>query len=152
MLRSVEIFFHPLFARQIEQMAKEAEHDEALTEIFGDVSALLQALEEFGHEIEGDQPEDASHRIVTSRYELFALRRTPPTAYTPYAQDRPVIRIVYAWCEESAGSEGAVVMLMGDKAQLGNTWYDRVVRQVEDTMIREWEQRHPRRRIRRRRR
>ncbi len=147
----MDIFFHPRFTHQIEQMATAAEHDEVLTEVFGEVSALLQALEEFGHEIEGEQPEDASHRIVSSRYELFALRRTPPTVYTPYAQGRPVIRIVYAWCEEAAGSEAAVVMHMGDKARLGNTWYDGVVRQVEETMIRDWEHRHPRRRIQRKR-
>ena len=33
--------------------------------------------------IEGYQPGDASYPIVISRFELFALRRTPPTIYTP---------------------------------------------------------------------
>ena len=119
--------------------------------IFGEVSALLQALEDFGHDIEGDQPDDASHRVDSSRYELFALRRTPPTVHTPYADGPPVIRIVYAWCDEADGSEAAVVMLMGDKSRLGNLWYGGIVGQVEGAMISEWERRHPQHKIQRRR-
>ena len=120
-------------------------------EVFGEVSALLRALEDFGHDIEGEQSDDASHRVVSSRYELFTLRRTPPTTFTPYAVGRPVIRVAYVWCEEADGAEAAVLMLMGDKADLGNTWYDGIVKQIEGTMIGEWEHRHPQRRVQMRR-
>ncbi len=57
----------------------------------------LRALEDYGHAIEGRQPEDASHPIVTSRFQMFALRRTPPTVHMPYAEERPVLRIAYVW-------------------------------------------------------
>ena len=62
-------------------------------DLFGEVMALLRALEDYGHDIEGRQPEDASHPIVTSRFRMFALRRTPPTVHTPYAEEPPVLRI-----------------------------------------------------------
>ena len=148
----MQVFHHPRFAHQYEQLAVAADEDEVLMEVFGEVSALLRALEDFGHDIEGDEPEDASHPVVSSRYELYTLRRTPPTRFTPYASGRPVIRIAYVWCEEADGSEAAVVMLMGDKADLGNIWYDGVVKQIEGSMIGEWEHRYPQRRIQLRRR
>lgn len=144
-------YHHPRFAGQYDQLAEAADRGEVSMEVFGEVTALLGALEDFGHDIEGDEPDDASHPIVSSRYELFALRRTPPTTHTPYAVDRPVIRIVYAWCGEPDGSETPVVMLMGDKSSLGNTWYDGIVAQVEGTMIGDWERRNPQRKIQRRR-
>ena len=37
----------------------------------------------------------------------------------------------------------AVVMLVGDKTQLGNEWYRSVVRQIEGTMIGEWHRHQP---------
>ena len=37
----------------------------------------------------------------------------------------------------------AVVMLVGDKTQLGNEWYRSVVRQIEGIMIGEWHQHQP---------
>ncbi len=68
---------------------------------------------------------------------------TPPTAYTPYATEPPVIRIIYVWFVESSGDELPVVMLMGDKTLLGNRWYPSKVVQVETQMIRQWEAEHP---------
>ena len=62
-------------------------------DLFGEVMAVLRALEDFGHDIEGCQPEDASHPIVISRFQTFALRRTPPTVHSPYADGPPVLRI-----------------------------------------------------------
>ena len=88
----MQVFYHPRFARQYEQLAAAAEDDETTLEVFGEVSALIRALEDFGHDIEGEQSDNASHRVVSSRYELFTLRRTPPTTFTPYAVGRPVIR------------------------------------------------------------
>lgn len=52
---------------------------------------------------------------------MFALRRTPPTTYTPYATSPPVIRIPYVWfADADTGEELAVVMLLGDKTDLKN--------------------------------
>ena len=80
---------------------------------------------------------------MTSRFELFALRRTPPTVYTPYADSPPVLRIPYVWFDVGDGGEVAVVMLVGDKTQLGNGWYRSVVRQIESLMIGEWHRHQP---------
>ncbi len=76
--------------------------------------------------LRANQDGDASHPIVTSRFELFALRRTPPTIYTPYADGPPVLRIPYVWFDIGGGGEVAVVMLVGDKTKLGNEWGIRV--------------------------
>jgi hypothetical protein len=61
--------------------------------------------------------------IVTSRYDLHALRRTPPTDITPFADGPPVIRIIYAYCRRSTGETVAVILFGGDKATLANRWY-----------------------------
>lgn len=81
--------FHPYFSAQYEALCL----DEDQIEVAGEVDALLDALERHGHEIEGEAPGDPSHPIVVSRLRTFALRRTPPTEYTPYADQPPVIRI-----------------------------------------------------------
>ena len=72
----VRVDYHPKFASQYEQMAGLAGDSDAQLELFGDVTALLNALEEFGHGIEEDnhRPDAISHPIVTSRYQAFALR------------------------------------------------------------------------------
>jgi len=132
--------YHPAFAKQYETLCQ----NEKALEIAGEVTALLTALEDYGHEIEGEQPEDASHPIVTSQYHMFALRRTPPTIYTPYADAPPIIRIAYVWFFDSEQSEElAVVMLMGDKRQLGNQWYPTKRAEIEGRMIADWQRTHP---------
>ena len=60
---------------------------------------------------------------MTSRFDLHALRRTPPTDSTPYATSPPVLRILYAICRTADGPEVAIVLLGGDKTALGNAWY-----------------------------
>lgn len=87
----VRVEFHPEFAHQYEQLCVDADH----AEIAGEVTQLIDALETYGHEIEGDATDDPSHPVVTSRLAMFALRRTPPTTYTPYATSPPLIRIPY---------------------------------------------------------
>ena len=47
---------HPKFIEQFILMA----NDENNFEILGEINALLRALEEYGHEIEGEQPGDVS--------------------------------------------------------------------------------------------
>lgn len=111
------------------------------------MTALLNALEEFGHDVEEDNhhPDAISHPIVTSRYRTFALRRTPPTTATPYADAPPVLRIPYVWfVDQATGDEVAVVMLVGDKTTSGNDWYPAVVNKIDNaSMVTDWERTHP---------
>ena len=78
-----------MFAAQITALCQNPE----AMETAGEVTALLTALEDHGHDLEGEATDDPSHPIIISRYHMFALRRTPPTAYTPYTDTPPVIRI-----------------------------------------------------------
>jgi hypothetical protein len=54
---------------------------------------------------------------------MHALRRTPPSATTPYADRPPVLRVLYAYCRRPSGELVAVVLIGGDKTDLGNRWY-----------------------------
>ncbi len=111
----MEVQYHPLFERWLTELA---DGDE---EIFGEVMALLVALEQHGRKLD-DEAHDESHPIVTARYDLHALRRTPPTQSTPYAIGPPVYRIIYGYCTRH-GTDVAVVLIGGDKTTLGNHWY-----------------------------
>jgi len=140
MIQVVRIEFHAYFAAQYEALCT----DDDQIEIAGEVAALLDALERHGHEIEGEAPGDPSHPIVISRFRTFALRRTPPTDYTPYADEPPVIRIAYVWFADADVREDlAVVMLMGDKTDLGNDWYPSRVGIIETKLIPDWERTNP---------
>lgn len=112
----MEIRYHPLFERWLVELA------EADEEIFGEVMALLTALEEHGRDLDDERREEF-HPVVTSRYDMHALRRTPPSEAAPYAVGPPVLRILYAVCRSTGGDEVAVVLLGGDKSALGNNWY-----------------------------
>lgn len=128
--------FHPEFAHQYEQLCLDPDH----AEIAGEVTQLIDALETYGHEIEGDATDDPSHPVVISRLAMFALRRTPPTTYTPYATSPPVIRIPYVWfADADTGEELAVVMLLGDKTDLKNDWYPTKVKYIELKLVPDWE-------------
>ena len=120
----VEVRYHPLFERWLAELA------DADEEIFGEVMALLTALEEHGRDLDDERREE-SHPVVTSRYDMHALRRTPPTESTPYADAPPVLRIFYAVCRVDRGSEVAVILLGGDKTELGNLWYTANLNEAE---------------------
>jgi hypothetical protein len=90
----MEVGYHPFFERWLAELA------EADEEVFGEV-----------------------HPIVTARYDLHALRRTPPTQSTPYADAPPVLWIIYGYCRSDAGGDVAVALVGGDRASLGNHWY-----------------------------
>jgi hypothetical protein len=108
------------------------------------VTQLVDALERFGHDVEGEAPDDPSHPIVISALDMYALRRTPPTQYTPYADDPPVLRVPYVWFfDTSARFELAVVMLIGDKTTLGHLWYPAQVELIESRLAPEWARANP---------
>lgn len=92
--------------------------------------ALLTALEEHGRDLD-DEDREESHPVVTSRYDMHALRRTPPSEAAPHAVRPPVLRILYAICRTTSGDERAVVLLGGDKTALGNQWYPVHVNEAE---------------------
>jgi hypothetical protein len=136
----VRVEFHPTFASQYEQLCQ----NEDAADIAGEITMLLDALETHGHDIEGEATDDPSHPVVTSRYQMFALRRTPPTTHTPYADRPPVIRIPYVWfLDKETSAEVAVVMLMGDKATQGSHWYPKQVEAIETLLIPGWQHHHP---------
>ncbi len=112
----MEVRYHPLFERWLSKLA------DGDDEIFGEVMALLTALEDHGRDLDDERREE-SHPVVTSRFDMHALRRTPPSEAAPYADSPPVLRILYAICRTATGSETAVVLLGGDKTKLGNNWY-----------------------------
>jgi hypothetical protein len=136
----VRVEFHPEFAKQYVQVCA----DDDLLEVAGEITMLIDALERYGHEIEGSSSDDPSHPIVSSRLAMFCLRRTPPTTDTPYAINPPVIRIPYVWfLDNSTGEQFAVVMLMGDKTELHNHWYPTKVIHIENLLVPSWERANP---------
>ena len=131
----MDLQYHPLFERWLEELAEEDE------EIFGEVMGLLTALELYGRVL-GDEQREESHPVVTSRFDMHALRRTPPSQAAPYADSPPVLRILYAIGRTSAGTEVAVVLLGGDKTTLGNTWYPANLSEAEHRLS-QFCQQHP---------
>ena len=124
---AIEVIYHPLFERWL---AAAAEADD---EVFGEVMALLTALEVHGRQL-GDPGREESHPVVTSRYDMHALRRVPASQTAPYATSPPVLRVLYAYCTTTRPSETAVVLLGGDKTRLGNQWYPANVAEAEQRL------------------
>ena len=100
-------------------------------DVYAEIIALIDALQSYGREL-GD-PE--SHPAVTSKFDMHALRRTPPSATAPYADGAPVIRVLYAYCRNSTGELVAVVLIGGDKTGLGNRWYPPNVIEAERRLL-----------------
>lgn len=123
----MDVRYHPLFERWLAELA------EANEEVFGEVMALLTALEEHGRDLD-DESREESHPVVTSRFDMHALRRTPPSEAAPYADAPPVLRILYAICTRD-GSEIAVVLLGGDKTELGSHWYPVNLNEAEGRLV-----------------
>lgn len=133
----MDVRLHPLLQEWLERLADSADPGE-LSDVYVEVMALIAALEEYGRDL-GD-PE--CHPIVTASYDLYALRRSPPTRTTPYAIGPPVMRILFGFARDEGGNEVAVVTLGGDKTALGNAWYPANVTQAQDR-IDQWCQRNP---------
>ncbi|WP_420433481.1 hypothetical protein [Candidatus Poriferisocius sp.] len=130
----MEVRQHPLFADWLRSLAGTAQ----LHEVFGEVMALINALENCGRELEGDE----SHPVSSTHYDLHALRRNPPTQTTPYADGPPVLRLLYGYVRHHTGHEIAVLAKGGDKTLLGNDWYPANITQAE-VRIDQWCQQHP---------
>jgi hypothetical protein len=100
--------------------------DEDLLDVYADILALLDALETHGQQL--IEPE--SKPIQTSRF-LRELRRTPPSDAAPLADQPPIIRVLYAFCRTATGDTIALVLIGGDKTQLGNAWYPKNIMLAE---------------------
>ena len=59
-------------------------------DVYAEILALVDAIRRFGREL--TDPE--SHPVVTSKFDMHALRRTPPNDTAPFADSPPVIRIL----------------------------------------------------------
>ncbi len=93
--------------------------------------ALINALEIHGKDLENT---DESHPIKSSRLNLHALRRTPPTFTTPYATGNPVLRLIYGYSQDAEGQPEIVMLIGGDKSNLGNLWYPPHVAEAEQRL------------------
>ena len=138
-VHGVEIFLHPSFDSWVQTLSGE-DTDDGLDwwEACADIAALLMALETYGRNL-GD-PE--CHEVVSTRFDMGALRRTPPTSTTPYAVGPPVLRILFAFVADDEGDEAAVVLIGGDKRELGNRWYPPHVTRAGER-LEQWCRHHP---------
>ena len=138
-VHGVEVFLHPSFDSWLQSLSGE-DTDDGLDwwEACADIAALLMALETYGRNL-GD-PE--CHEVVSTRFDMGALRRTPPTSTTPYAVGPPVLRILFAFVADDEGDEAAVVLIGGDKRELGNRWYPPHVTRAEER-LEQWCRHHP---------
>ena len=100
-------------------------------DVYAEILALIDAIQQFGREL--SDPE--SHPVVTAKFDMHALRRTPPSTTAPYADGPPVIRVLYAFCRSAAGTQVAVVLLGGDKTDLGNRWYPPNIAEAERRLL-----------------
>lgn len=112
----MELRYHPLFERCLAALA---EGDE---EIFGEVMALLTALEIHGRELDDEQCEE-SHPLsplgsTCMRSGAPHLRKQRPTQ-----RHRPCSASSTRSARLPPGDEVAVALLGGDKTVLGNNWY-----------------------------
>jgi hypothetical protein len=100
-------------------------------DIYAEIVALIDAVQSLGRNL-GD-PE--SHPVVTSNNDMHALRRTPPSATTPFADGPPVMRILYAYCRRTSGETVAVMPIGGDKTIDGNRWYPPNIAEAERRLL-----------------
>lgn len=138
-VHGVDVLLHPLFDSWLRTVAGgDTDDGQDWWEVLADIAALLTALETYGRDL-GD-PE--CHEVVSTRFDMHALRRTPPTSTTPYAVGPPVLRVLFAFVADHEGGEAALVLIGGDKTALGNRWYPPHVRRAEDR-LEQWCRRNP---------
>lgn len=130
----MDLSYHPLFTAWFTMVMDDD------IEIGGEVQALLDALGRYGPALGGPE----AHPVVTSMLGLRALRRTPATDVTPYADGPPVLRVLYGFARAPQAPIRAVVLLGGDKTGLGSRWYPPAVAEAESRLValanqRRWE-------------
>lgn len=130
-VHGVDVFLHPSFDNWLRSLSGE-EIDDGIDwwEVRAEIAALLMALEIYGRDL-GD-PE--CHEVVSTRFDMGALRRTPPTSTTPYAVGPPVLRVLFAFVVDDNGEEAAVVLTGGDKTELGHRWYPPHMTRAEERL------------------
>lgn len=127
----MEVVLHPLFESWYMSLTDGSLAGETdWWEIASEIAALLGALGSHGRNL-GD-PE--CHEVVSARYDIRALRRSPPTGTTPYADGPPVIRVLVGFVRNENGQIKAVALLGGDKTTLGNRWYPANVGQAQQRL------------------
>ncbi|MDE0134413.1 MAG: hypothetical protein OXH86_06020 [Acidimicrobiaceae bacterium] len=127
----MEVVLHPLFESWFTSLTNGSlAGGTDWWEVAAEIAALLGALESHGRNL-GD-PE--CHEVVSARYDIRALRRTPPTETTPYADGPPVIRVLVGFVRNEEGQTKAVALLGGDKTALGNSWYPANVEQAQQRL------------------
>ena len=80
----VEVRQHPYFSAWLVKLAGTAQ----LEDVFGEVMALINALETHGRELAGEE----SHPVFSSHYDLHALRRNPPTPHQQHPGYKPITK------------------------------------------------------------
>ena len=113
---------------------------------YGDSQELIEALVNWGHEIEGHDNDSASKPLLACRpWAVFTLRRTPPTIYTPRATGEPVLRFPYVWMVNlDSGERFALLLFVADKSGTSDEkkWYKDLSESVK-RIVNEWRQQHP---------
>ena len=139
MMHDMEIVLHPLFKAWLASLTDGSRGESTdWWEVATEIAALLGALERHGRDL-GD-PE--CHEVVSARYDIRALRRTPPTQTTPYAVGPPVIRVLVGFARHEEGKTIAVALAGGDKTELGNRWYPANVQRAQQR-LNQWCSRNP---------
>jgi len=135
----MEVVLHPLFESWFTSLTDGSVAGSTdWWEVAAEIAALLGALETHGKNL-GD-PE--CHEVFSARYDIRALRRTPPTEVTPLAVGPPVIRVLVGFVRGGQGQTVAVALLGGDKATLGNRWYPANVERAQQRLD-QWCSRNP---------
>ena len=113
---------------------------------YADVQSLVEALRDWGHEIEGYENDAASKPLLASRpWAVFTLRRTPPTLYSPQAKDEPVLRLPYVWMvDHLSGEHFALLVLIADKSNTDDEkqWYTDLAGLVQQA-VEMWRKQYP---------
>lgn len=121
----MEVVAYPAFVVWLDRLL------EADPDVHTDVFMLIEAVRIYGRLL--SDPE--SHPVVTSQFDLHALRRTPPSVAAPSAFGPPVLRILYAFCRTVEGEIVAAVLIGGDKTELGNRWYPTNLAEAERRLL-----------------
>lgn len=112
---------------------------------YTDVQMLIEALADYGHELEGHEHDSPSKPLLASRpWAVYTLRRTPPNEVALRATGEPVLRIPYVWVKDSQGELYALVLFVADKSNVEDEdrWYIELAGDVVEA-VNAWRSTHP---------